>query len=309
MRPAAPFLLRILPLWLALALPGCRLGLPSGDPPYLLAEGKRLYAGKRWSDASRCFRAVLVRTPDAPEAEEGGFLYAEASRRAQRGQTAFTAYKDFLDKYPTSRFAVPVAASEYRLGTDFVEGRMPGFLFFGADRSYGVTILEHMQINFRNHSLADDALARVGAYHMKERNYAEAVDAWRRLLAEYPRSSLNLLGRYELARALWLRSEGVPYDERVMAQGMRAFRDYIDAARAAPGGEEAHAKGIAAAEKLVATIQERLAEKQVRIGRFYEKRGAPQSAQVYYRYCVGEYPGTRGARESAERLAAMEKPR
>ncbi|MHC4549758.1 MAG: outer membrane protein assembly factor BamD [Planctomycetota bacterium] len=295
----------LLPLWLAAALGGCKTGLPKGEPDTLLAEGKRHYEAKEYSDATRYFRAVKERHPEAEEAEEGRFLLAEARRHRGHGQRAFEAYKKFIETYPNSRYAVGVALGEYRLGLDHLEGKVPGFWIFKADRAYGVRILEHMQINFRNHSLADDALMRVSDYHLKERDYEDATMVLRRLLAEYPRSEHMLWARFQLARSLWLQNQGPAYDERLLENSRRAFEDYVGTARLA-GMAQKQAKQIEAAGRMIARIDGRRAEKEYVIGRFYERTRHPGAAVYYYRHCIRTFPQTEHAEASRKRLARLE---
>jgi outer membrane protein assembly factor BamD (BamD/ComL family) len=294
------WLAALLPFWLA----ACRTGLPAGEPAELLAEGRRIYEAKGYRDATRYFRSISKRYPEASEAEQALFYEAECRRHRRQGPVAFETYKKFVETYPNSRYAVGVALGEYRLGVDHFEGRIPSFLIFGKDRAYGVRILEHMQINFRNHSLADDALMRVVSYHLEERDYADATSVLRRLLAEYPRSEHMLWSRFQLARSLWLQSQGALYDERLLTDSRRAFEDYIGTARLA-GMEETQAKQIAAARKMIVRIDERRAEKEYLIGRFYERTKRPRAAIYYYEHCVRAYPQTEGAGSSRKQLEKL----
>jgi len=58
---------------------------------------------------------------------------------------------------------------------------------------------------------------------------------------------------------------------------------------------------------MIRRIDERLANKQYRIGRFYERTESPQSALYYYRYCLLEYPDTESAGQCAQRIAVLKK--
>jgi TolA-binding protein len=290
-----------LPLWLA----ACKVGLPSGDPADLLVEGKRTYEAKDFKEANRYFRSITKRYPEAGEAEEALFFEAECRRHRRQGPVAFETYKKFVETYPNSRYAVGVALGEYRLGVDHFEGKIPAFLIFGKDRAYGVRILEHMQINFRNHSLADDALMRVVSFHLEKRQYADATRVLRRLLAEYPRSEHMLWSRFQLARSLWLQNQGPRYDERLLIDSRRAFEDYIGTARLA-GMEEKQAKQIAAARKMIVRVDERRAEKEYIVGRFYERTDRPRAAMYYYDHCIRTYPKSDGAESSRKRLEKLQ---
>ena len=289
---------------LALALTACA-GLPNGEAPALLAEAKAFYAKDDLNDAKRYAEAVTKRHPESDEAEEAMFLTAECRRRLKQGTRAFDTYRKFVDKYPNSRFSVGIAQGEYELGMNYLKGEMSGFLFFGADRGYGTRILDHMQIHFRNYSLADDALVSVADYYIEDQDYEGATDALRRLLAEYPRSEHMLWARFQFARTLWLQNQGPLYDERLLIQSRRGFEDYVGTARLLGEAERQQAQ-IETAEQMVGRINERLAEKEYLIGRFYERTDAPRSALYYYRHCVRTYPETEFAEASRKRAGELE---
>lgn len=288
-----------------LALLAACSSLPKGEPAALLSEAKALYAKDEVKEAKRYAESVVKGHEASDEAEEAHFLYAECCRKLEQGTRAFENYRNFVTKYPNSRFSVGIAVGEYELGMAYIRGEMDGFLFFGADRAYGTRVLDHMQIHFRNHSLADDALVQVADFFMLDGDYEQATDALKRLLAEYPRSEHMLWARFQFARTLWLLNQGPLYDERVLNQSRRAFEDYIGTARML-GEAERQQEQIESAAKMIVRINERLAEKEYLIGRFYERTKARSSAIYYYRHCVRTYPGTEYAAECARRAGELE---
>jgi outer membrane protein assembly factor BamD (BamD/ComL family) len=288
-----------------LALLAAACSSPRGTPAELLREGKARYDAGRWKESIDYFRAIEKKHETAPEAEEGTFLLAESYRKAKKGERSFDAYKKFLEHYPASRFAVGAAEGEYALGVDFLEKRIPGFLFLPPDRGFAIPVLEHMQSAFRNHSLADDALLLVGQYQMERKDYDSATETWRKLLAEYPRSEHFLRAEYELARSLWFQVQGPLYDERRALLAYRTYRDFLDNAKRLPDGTVGREKAIAESEKAMESIRSLLAEKQIVIARFYERTDRPGAAVYYYRFCATEYPGTPAAKSSEERLQAL----
>jgi len=293
----------LLPIWLALAA-SCASSPVKGEPDVVLAEGKKRFEAKDWNGALACFRGVRKYNESSDEAEEALFLDAECRRHLREGTRAFETYKKFIEQYPTSQYAVGVAVGEYELGNAFLEGKIPGFLFFKADRGYGVRVLESMQVSFPNHSLADDALVKVAEFQLGRQEYDNAAVTLERLLAEYPRSENMLWARFQLARSFWLQNQGPRYDERLLTRSRRAFEDYIGTARLL-GQEEAQAEQIAKAEETIKRIDERRAESEYLIGRFYERTKHPTSAVYYYRHCAQAFPGTKGAAASAERLKTL----
>jgi outer membrane protein assembly factor BamD (BamD/ComL family) len=293
-----------LPLWLAAALCGGCAGIAKGPPDELLAQGRKYYEAQEFKKAERQFRGVQRYHSESEEAEEAYFLLAETRRKLKRSQTAFDSYKAFADRFPNSRFSIGAAQGEFRLGVDHLEGRVPGFLFFPRPRAYGVRILEHMQLHYRNHSLAPTALVKVAEWHLEKKEYGEAAVILRRLLAEYPRSRHMLWARYQLALTLWRQNQGPLYDQRLLLQSRRGFEDFIGTVRLR-GEMERYEDRVGAAQRMIARIDERMAERNYEIGRFYERRDEPGSAVYYYEYVLRAYPATSFAKAAEERLAKL----
>jgi len=297
----------ILPLWLIVVAAGCQqLTLPRGDPEDLIATSRKYFEEGNYRQASRYGRAVTFRHEDAPEAPEGYFLEAESRRLLREGDAAFEAYQRLADKFPNSRFAADAATGQFELGHAYLAGEMPGFLFFSASRGAGVKILEHMQVHNRNHDKADDALIEVAEYQLGEEDYDLASETLRRLLREYPSRQHTLRARYQLARALYAQSSGPDYDEKVLLDAKSAFNDFLATAEV-QGAIERFPDQIESARKLLTVIDEALAHKQYRIGRFYERTDQPDAAIHYYEYCLTNYPGTPYAEECRQRIAKIRK--
>ena len=232
--------------------------------------------------------------------------HAETKRLQRYGGSAFSGYKDFALRYPNSGWSVAAAEGQYKLGIAYFEKDLWGFLFFKPDPTVGGRVMEHMQVHYRNHALADDALMVTGDFFMTRKEWQDAQTFYQRLLSQYPRSKFVLRARFQYARALWRMSEGPDYDERILLDARRGFKDFIAAVRAEEQVEDLE-KQIASAEQVIAQIQERLARKQYRIGKFYERTDRPGAALFYYRYCLTEYPDSEYAKNCAERADELAK--
>ena len=305
--PTFPRLLtRILPLWLGLLAAACQGPSTSGPPDELLAVGVKAFEAKDYKTASTMFSAVRQKHPESIQDERASIMFAETKRRQRYGGAAFKAYKDFASRYPNSSYSVMAAEGEYHLGRAYYDKTLWGFLFFTPDPVVGAQVMEHMQVHFRNHSLAQEALMDTGEFFLKRKNWDGAQTYFKQLLRDYPRSRHVLRARFQYSRALWEMSEGADYDERRMRLAKRGFRDFKDAVRA-QGREVELTEQIGSADKYLSEINQRLAKKQYRIGRFYERTKRNTSALLYYRYCLTEYPDTKAAKQCAKRIEPVQK--
>ncbi len=293
----------LLPIWLIALCVGCR-STYSGPSEELLAKGKAAKEAKKYPDATRYFLGIDRDHVETAEHEEGLFHLADTRRLRGKGQSSFQTYRRFVEKYPNSRFSVAVAEGEFQLAMDHLEGRISGFLFFGSDQRLGVTIMEHLQLHFPNHSLADDALVRAADFELKAENYDNTIELLQRLLSDYPRRQHRFWARYQLARTLWLTNEGAVYDDLVLQKSKRAFEDFVATVKAA-GVENEHAEHVAAAQAMMLRIDERRAEREYANGRFYERIGRPMSARVHYETCVSAFPTSQAAEKSKNRMQRL----
>jgi outer membrane protein assembly factor BamD (BamD/ComL family) len=288
------------PLWLCGLLVACQGPSTSGPPDQLLARGDKAFDAKDYKLAAKYYSAIKQKHGESVQDEKATFFYAESKRLERYGGSSFKGFKDFANRYPNSKWSVAAAEAEYKLGNAYFDKTLWGFLFFKPDPIVGARVMEHMQVHYRNHSLADDALMRAGDFFIKKKKWQSARTYFKQLLAEYPRSQHVLRARFQYARALWKMSEGPDYDERLMLEARRGFRDFV-AAVGAEGKTEDLADQVKSAEGEIVKINERLAKKQYRIGRFYERTKRPTSALHYYRYCLTEYPDSNAAKDCAKR--------
>jgi len=296
-------MLRTLPFWLPLLLLGCK-AVPRDPPDQLLAAGKQLRERKEYGRAAEYFTAIKQRHPESVEDEEASYLLADTKRLERYGGSSFKAYEDFAKRYPNSRYSVAAAEGEFLLGKAYFERDLWGILFFKPDPSVGARVMEHMQVSYRNHARADDALMLAGDFFVKKRRWQDALVFYRRLLQQYPRSKFVLRARFQHARAQWEMNEGADYDERLLTDARRAFRDFI-AAVDAEGRSADLAEQVAAAEAYVRRIDDRMSRKFYRIGRFYERTKHPGSALFYYNHCLTRYPDSEYAKRCAKRAEAL----
>jgi outer membrane protein assembly factor BamD (BamD/ComL family) len=297
---------RILPIWLPLLLLACKGVVPNDPPDELLVRGKQFMKDENYKYAANHFLAIKSRYPESQEDEEASYLLGEAKLRQRYGGASFKALQDFATRYPNSRYAVAAAEAEYKLGIAYFDKSLWGILIFKPDPVVGARVMEHMQVHYRNHALADDALMQAGDFFVKKKRWQAALTFYRRLLQEYPRSSHVLRARFQHARALWNMSEGPDYDERLLLDAHRGFRDFV-AAVESEGKQEELASQIESSQKMIAEIDARMAWKYYRVGRFYERTKRPGSALYYYNYCLTVYPDSKHAKKCAKRAEVLTK--
>jgi outer membrane protein assembly factor BamD (BamD/ComL family) len=141
-------------------------------------------------------------------------------------------------------------------------------------------------------------MALANAY-FEDQRYLDAADTYEDLRIAFPTSQ----HQYD-AHLLELRSrieayQGSAYDgthlqkaDKLLASVMKQFPTEIDRDR-----EELM--------KIAAEVRFRLAQRDMKMARYYDYSGQYRSATIYYQEIVDKYAGTPQADEAAERIAAI----
>ena len=137
----------------------------------------------------------------------------------------------------------------------------------------------------------------LGLAHGKRKEHLLAAQAYTRLTESYPEHALADDALYGAARSyhrLWRKPT---LDAQYGQTALATYRLYL---AMFPNGEQR-----AAAERQVADLEQRFATKEYLNGMFYRKRKYFDSALIYFRGVVANYPETPRARDAWLRLAEV----
>lgn len=303
----------LVPLALVLALTGCGssqatperpddlairpevapLTSSSGAPDEVAAR-EHLAAG-RYEEAYEAFSDLSTFEVDPARRAEFLFFAAESALGAGRHEDAYDAYRRLLRRYPATPRYPFVVERIFLLGRLYAEGRATATSWlFGidmSDRTLGIEILEEFQKSRERHPLADDALHAIAEARVAQGEYGLAIDAWQKLMDEYPRSEWAETAEFRIGTTFALMSDGTDYDKRPLLTALLRLRRYV----------ERHPTGnhVAEAREAIARLEEDLAAHHVEVARFYLRRDQRYSAVRYLDEVLREYPRTEAAREAA----------
>jgi outer membrane assembly lipoprotein YfiO len=150
--------------------------------------------------------------------------------------------------------------------------------------------LEKLVLNYPDREFSDEAQYLLGQAHMEMREYILAENAFRLLLSSYPGSSFR--EQAELGIALCYAKQAPQYqlDQSATHSAVRAFERFIEDHPGSPY--------LSVALEELRRCRERQAEKLLKAGIFYLRRGRVESAKIYLDQVRDEYPDTRMAVES-----------
>lgn len=187
---------------------------------------------------------------------------------------------------PVPDFGEATAEDTYEIGMDALARE---------DYLVAVEALSRVSLESPMHELADDALLGLADAHRAMGDFASAEDEYRRVLADYPRSSLVPQAEYKLGLSYHEQSLPASLDQAMTRRAIEQFERFLNVY---PESEFASD----AAER-ISELRARLAEKEYRSAMLYNSLESPEAARVYLEAVADEYPDTVWARRALLELA------
>ena len=277
----------------------------------LFEEAVALYEAEEYSLAAERFERAAKRAADSVLREDAWFLAGESWFFADCYPRANRCYDKVLNGFDYTRYLDVIVRRKFliaryweQVGFDiplllslqFWDPSRPRFDTLG----HSLKTYNSIRMHDPTGPLADDAIMATGGIYFRKGRYADAAEEYKTLRKDYPKSEhildAHLLGLHAtLASYQGPAYDGKPLEEarEITYQTLRLF--------AAELGEEK--------DRLLdldRQITEAIAERDLALARFYEKKRRFGAARFYYRSVIEEYPLTEAAQTARERLAAIE---
>lgn len=273
----------------------------SADEQY--HDAMQYYKEKNVDTAAELFEDLLKKYPNAKVAAEAqyrlGMIYEEKADYLK----AFQAYKHLLKSYPSTERLNEILEREYNIGNIFLSGKKAKFMGLeilpSLPRAAEVfkTIVEQAPYS----EYGEKSQYQLGLAYKKWGHYDDAMDAFESLIEQYPQSELIQDARFQLAETSFLRSSAEYRDQRALDEAARQVEQYL---HQYPANEAISEEAAELRQK----IDEKNAEKNYRIGLYYEKENYLESALIYYSDVAKRYPGTVWGQKAIGKMNAIEQP-
>lgn len=262
----------------------------------------KLYREKNFEAAEKKFREILKNYPQSVKAPEAqyrlGIVYEETGDYLK----AFKAYRRLVETYPQSERFAEVIEREFRIGNVFLGGRKAKFagleLLPSLPKAVEVfkQIIEHAPYS----EFGDKSQFQLATAYKKWRHFSDAVEAFQGVIDQYPSSELVPQARYEVAECSFLRSASNVRDQRAMEEASRQVSRFL--------GRYPDTEAAEKAAKIRQEIDEKNAEKNYRIGLYYEKENYIESALIYYQDVAARYQETLWGQKASDKLRSLKEP-
>ena len=232
-------------------------------------------------------------------------MIARASAQVGRRHydKAHRVLQTLLDEYARTAVIPEALRVEFVIAEAYLAGARRKFLgiglLSGVDTAY--VILDEISTKYPDSSLAELAIKTKADHLFRVGEHALAELEYERLLRDYPRSRYQQFALRRSADAALASFGGVDYDDAALIEAAERFEEYRLRYGVAADHEEV---GL-----ILDGIRDRQAEKEFRIGTYYERTRHLSSAIFCYNLVRRNWPQTLTARlalAQLERLGALE---
>ena len=235
----------------------------------------------------------------APEAQ---FLIAIIFEEQEKPLRAVKEFKKLVREFPRSARIEESIEHLFKLGNFFLTGEKQKFMGVAIIPVYSkaVDVFKFIVEQAPYGPYGDQAQLKLGVAYRKQGNFNEAVAAYQALIANHPDSPLVDEAHYQLAETSYELSQSAIRDQSTTTQASAHLKDFI---------RQYSSTSLAERAKLLKQqLDEQDAEKNYRVGLYYEKQGSVESALIYYEDVAKLYPETAFGKKAAERLQTLEQP-
>ncbi len=264
------------------------------------------YQNEQWREAARHFYVVMVGFPVSEYSQESSFYLAICYYHLHEYDLANKTFSQYLQGKDHPRlfqeaieykFAI---AEKFRLGARrrlFGQRQLPKWSTGG---TLALSIYDEVIAALPCHDLAARALYAKAILHRSRREYRDSIDCLQMVVRRFPKHELTP-ECYLLINAIYLdqcRLEFQNPDILALAEiNCCRFQQQF------PTEER-----LVAAEQGILAIKEVFGRGLQETGSFYERKGAPNAAAIYYQSAIRQFPETRAAQIARCRLAALGYP-
>ncbi|MFH1847794.1 MAG: outer membrane protein assembly factor BamD [Candidatus Omnitrophota bacterium] len=259
------------------------------------------FLAKDYPKAIGEFKKLNKFYPHSELAPDAQYYIGRSYEEIAKYYNAFLAYQKVIDTYPRTELTEEIIERQYKIGNLYFTGQK--------EKLFGIAIIpvidkaleifEKVRDNAPYGKHADLAQFKIGECYKKNGQYKEAVDAFQKLVYDYPKSLLLEQAKYEVAYSTYRMSLKPYYDQEPTEDAIKEFEEFIK--------DRDEGDTILEADKALVTLQEKKAESLYGTAYFYERAKQYESAAIYYQEIMEKYPNTSWAAKAFEKLSEVEK--
>lgn len=274
---------------------------PKDTPKEQLLYSMDFFYAKNYKKALNEFRKIIKFYKRSEAASEAQYYIGRCYEELNNPYQAYESYQKVIDDYPFTQRTDEIVKRQFDIAEKLYGGKKTKFagISFTAMPEQIIEIYKKVVSNAPYSEYAPIAQYRIGELYKRIAFYREARDAFQKILDDYPDSSVATDAKFQVAMCASIASGGSDYDQSLAEQAMEEFEDF---ARQNPDSEL-----VKKALKEKKQIIETRANHYFKTAIFYERVGKYNSAAIYYKKILDEFPGASAVPDASKRLEAAEK--
>jgi outer membrane assembly lipoprotein YfiO len=269
-------------------------------PKEQLDFANTIYQDKKYNEAKREFQKVIQYYPKSAEAAEAQYYLGVCEEAEDSLYEAYLAYQKVIDKYPFSERIQQIIEREFKIAEAFMAGKTRKALGINLPvENPAIEIFRKVVENSTYGPLAASAQYKLGLVLKGLGRYIEANEEFGKVVSNYPNSEWIDAAKFQIASCKASLSRSPDYDQESTSEAKKQFEEFVK--------EHPEANLSKDAQENIQRLNEKEAESNFGIGRFYEKQKFYDSAKIYYNLVIENYPKSIWAAKSLEKLQAMER--
>ncbi len=278
----------------------------------LYAEGEALFRSQDYKNAVKKFKSAAGRWPGSRVEQDALFYKAESEFFGEQYPEAVDTYTMLLDKYPNSQHLDKVVRRQFDIAhyweqhhqhephwattPNVLDDTRPLFDTLGrALKTY-----ENIRLNDPTGPLADDSIMASGNSYFLRGRYSDADYHYQLLRSEYPQSEhqfeAHILGLQCKLRIY----QGEDYDATPLTEAKKIVKQLKIQFAGELNAEERERLA-----EIQAQLNEKLAERELKMAKYYDDGEHYGSAKFYYAQIVKNFPDTPIAEQARSRYVEL----
>lgn len=256
----------------------------------------RFYEQGDFKRASEEFIRLVNSYPDSDIAPESQYYAGRSYEEQGKYWFAYQSYQKLAENYPYTDRMDEVIKREYNIANILQNAESPKLmeleLSLSMDRA--ATIYGKIVENSAFGPYAVKSLYNMAECYRKMQRYDKAIEAYERIINDYPDSDMVPEAKYQLAYTRYEASLAPEYDQGSTDEALREFKD-ISKNTPVPSIKKE-------ATKVLDELKVKKAESIMNIGNFYERQRKYKAALIYYQDVVNRFDGTPSAEVAREKV-------
>jgi len=275
-----------------------QLSNQTGPANAQLERARQLQANGNRRKARDTYKSIVKSYPRTEAAAEAQFQYAKIRDAEGDDRKAFEEYTELIENYPNTPKFTEAIRRQFAIAESLHESDKKGFLGIGAaiQPSKLIEMFQQIKDAAPQTEYAPRSLLNIGRVQAERGETTEAIGTFQTVVDNYGGTDYASDAQYRIFELRGIKAEksNSPVEDRAQVE---AGLDFVN-----QNPEDQRADEI---ESNLDAIEERSMKKLYDTGRFYENKGKPESARVYYREVV-KNPDTQWAAKARERLRVIE---